>query len=106
MSLGKCVLIGPNVYISDQNHTYSDISVPIMQQGYTTKGPLSIGDNTWIGTHACIIGNITIGKGCVIGANSVVTKDVPDYSVVVGNPGKIVKQYDLQKCEWVKCESN
>ncbi len=98
--LAKNVLLAPNVYISDRNHSYQDIAVPIMNQGYICKGGCEIGDGTWIGIHACIIGNIKIGKGCVIGANAVVTQDVPDYSVAVGNPAKIVKKYNLKSQEW------
>lgn len=97
------MLVGPNVYISDRSHQYRDVRIPIMDQGYYTNGTLEIGDGTWIGIHACLIGNISVGRGCVIGANAVVTKDIPDYSVVVGNPGKIVKKYDLELKKWVKC---
>jgi acetyltransferase-like isoleucine patch superfamily enzyme len=100
--LGNNVLIGPNVYISDRSHTYDNILIPIKDQGYTIKGKLEIGDNTWIGIHACVIGNVKIGKGCVIGANAVVTKDIPDYSVVVGNPARIVKQYNTESGKWEK----
>ena len=63
-------------------------------------GGEQIGDETWIGIHASIIGPVKIGKHCVIGANSVVTHDIPDYSVVVGNPGKIVKKCDCEKKLW------
>ena len=102
VTIGNYVLIGPNVYISDRSHAYEKPQIPIMQQGYAVKGPLSIGDNTWIGIHACIIGNVRIGKGCVIGANAVVTKDVPDHCVVAGNPGRIVKRYDISCGKWVR----
>lgn len=102
LDIGNYVLIGPNVYISDRSHAYENPQIPVMQQGYAVKGPLSIGDNTWIGIHACIIGNVRIGKGCVIGANTVVTKDIPDHCVVAGNPGRIIKQYDASCGKWVK----
>jgi acetyltransferase-like isoleucine patch superfamily enzyme len=103
--IGNNVLIGPNVYISDRNHSYYDISIPIRDQGYTVKGGIEIGDNTWIGIHACIIGNVKIGKGCVIGANAVVTNDVPDYCVAVGNPARIVRRYNPEMHKWQRMSS-
>lgn len=61
---------------------------------------MQIGSETWIGIHAAIIGNVTIGKHCVIGANCVITHDIPSYSVVVGNPGKIIKRYNQESKKW------
>lgn len=66
------------------------------------KPTLSVGDDTWIGTNVVIAGNIHVGKHCVIGANSVVTKDIPDYSVAAGIPAKVIKRYDFDKGEWIK----
>ncbi len=63
---------------------------------------MEIGDGTWIGTNAVIVGNVRIGKNCVIGANSVVTKDIPDYCVAVGIPCKVIKRYSLETQNWVK----
>lgn len=96
------VLIGPNVYISDRNHSYKDVNTPIKKQGYYSysSGGVQIGSETWIGIHTAIIGNVTIGKHCVIGANCVITHDIPSYSVVVGNPGKIIKRYNQESKKW------
>lgn len=96
------VLIGPNVYISDRNHEYKDISVPVKQQGYYSKGGILIGEGSWLGIHSVIIGSVHIGKHCVVGANCVVTNDIPDFSVVVGNPARIVKQYNSTTGNWGK----
>lgn len=101
VQFGENVLIGPNVYISDRSHQYQNVNIPIMEQGYYEKGSLVIGSGTWIGIHACVLGNVKIGKGCVIGANAVVTKDIPDYCVVVGNPGKVIKKYDFALEKWL-----
>lgn len=96
------VLVGPNVYISDRNHEYRDVAKPIMHQGYYSHGGVFIGTGSWLGIHSAIIGNIHIGKHCVIGANSIVTESIPDFSVVVGNPARIVKQYDCEQKIWEK----
>lgn len=101
----KDVLTGPNVFISDQDHRYDIVGVPISKQGVVIKqgNGILIKEGAWIGTNSVIVGNLTIGKGSVIGANSVVTKDVPDYTVVAGVPAKIIKKYDKEKREWVRC---
>ena len=108
VKIGSHVLMGPHVFIADYNHEYHDPTIPVMYQGnsFTPKADgspnLVIGDGTWIGTNVVIVGNIHIGKNCVIGANSVVTKDIPDYSVAAGIPAKVIKKYDFEKKEWVR----
>lgn len=97
------VFTGPNVFICDFNHTYEDINIPIKAQGETVySSGVKILKDTWIGTNAVIVGNVTIGKHCVIGANSFVNHDVPDYCVAVGSPAKVVKKFDFEKNTWVK----
>ena len=61
-----------------------------------------IGEGSWLGTNVVVVGKVSIGKHCVIGANSVVTKDIPDYSVAAGIPAKVIKKYDFEKKEWVR----
>ena len=108
VSIGRHVLMGPHVFIADYNHEYRDPTKPIMYQGnsfVSTKDgspTLSIGDDSWIGTNVVIVGNVHIGKHCVIGANSVVTKDIPNYSVAAGIPARVVKRYDFEEKEWVR----
>ena len=99
--IGAKVLTADRVYISDNLHSYSDISVPIMDQPILQNGEVIIGDGTWIGENVCILG-VKIGKNCVIGANSVVTKDVPDFSVAVGAPAKIIKRYCITNKSWLR----
>ena len=101
--IGKKVLLSPNIYISDCDHAYQDISIPVIDQG-TVKSDFSvtIGDDSYIGINTVIVGNVTIGKHCVIGANSMVTKDIPDYCVVAGNPAKILRIYDFTSNCWKK----
>jgi len=97
--LGRNVLTANRVYISDNLHGFEDIHTPIMHQPIRFKGEVYIGDGSWIGENACIIG-AKIGKNCVIGANAVVTNDVPDYSVAVGAPARVVKQYNPITKKW------
>lgn len=92
LDIGEKVLLSPNVYITDCDHEYRNLEVPVIEQGIVQKGQtVSIGDGSYIGINAVIVGNVKIGKHCVIGANSVVTKDVPDYCVAVGSPARVIK---------------
>lgn len=108
VKIGDYVAMGPNCFIADFNHEYSDVSKPVKLQGLsfhpTTNGEpnLVIGDGSWLGTHVVIVGNIKIGKHCIIGANSVVTHDIPDYCVAVGSPAKIIKRYNFNSLKWEK----
>lgn len=101
------VLTGPHVFIADYNHEYKNPHIPIKNQGNRTrKGDrVLIEKGTWIGTNAVVVGNVHIGKNCVIGANSVVTKDVPDFCVVAGAPAKIIRKYDEISNSWVRVNS-
>lgn len=99
VEFGRHVLTAQRVYISDNLHEYKDINIPIMHQKVRYKSEVYIGDGSWIGENVCIIG-VKIGKNCVIGANSVVTSDIPDYSVAVGAPARVVKKYDHGSASW------
>jgi acetyltransferase-like isoleucine patch superfamily enzyme len=95
ISIGDNVLTGKWVTITDNNHgetTFDSVSIPPGQRALTSKGPVIIGDNVWIGDKATILGGVTIGESVIIAANSVVTKDVPPYSVVAGIPAKVIKK--------------
>jgi acetyltransferase-like isoleucine patch superfamily enzyme len=95
------VLTADKVYITDNLHSYENISEAIINQPIKQINPVVIGEGSWLGENVCVIG-ASIGKHCVIGANSVVTKDIPDFSVAVGIPAKVIKQYNFDKKEWVK----
>lgn len=101
---GNDVLTGPHVFIADHNHAYENPYVPVSKQGVrcNSTDEVVIGDGSWLGTNVVVVGNIHIGKHCVIGANSVVTKDIPDYSVAAGIPAKVIKRYDFEKEVWVR----
>jgi len=99
--IGNHVMIAQHVVLSGLNHDYQDISRPIKSQG-VTKLLIHIGDETWIGANSIITAGVTIGKHCIIAGGSVVTRDVPDYTVVAGNPARILKQYNFQTSSWEK----
>ncbi len=89
ITIGDNVQIGPKVVIWGQDHGINKDQL-ICEQVRVSL-PITIGDDVWIGTHAMILKGISIGKGVVVGAGSVVTKNIPDYAIVVGNPARIVK---------------
>ena len=95
--VGKYVMIGPNVVITSGGHRFDDISIPMrFQECYFEK--VTIEDDVWIGASSVILPGVRIGKGSVIGAGSVVTNDVEPYSVVVGNPAKVLR-YRLEMAQ-------
>ncbi len=106
--IGDNVLMASHIIISDNSHgSYkgdefdSDPTIPPTQREYRTA-PISIGKNTWIGESSMIMSGVTIGEGCVIGAHSIVNKDIPDYCIAVGSPAKVIKKYDFNQHKWVK----
>ncbi len=106
IEIGHNVLIASKVFITDLNHgNYkgksqdSPISTPKSRK--LSTNPVVIKDNVWIGEGVCVMPGVTIGVGCVIGALSVVTKDIPDYSIAIGSPAKVIKKYDFNSKRWV-----
>ncbi|SDJ42368.1 Hexapeptide repeat of succinyl-transferase [Frankineae bacterium MT45] len=91
VQIGDHTLIGNGCLITDSAHRNDDTEVPMPWQGYASKGPTRIGDNTWIGVNSVITSGVTVGRRCAIGANSVVTRDIPDFSVAVGSPAKVIR---------------
>ena len=94
--IGNSVLIGPKCCIGGARYETSVIGIPMMEQGIYSKGSIVIQDDVWIGAGAIILDGAKIGKGCIIGAGSVVIKDIPDYAIVVGVPAKIIN-YRMNK---------
>lgn len=90
IKIGNGVLIGYNVNLVSQNHEYANPDIPIRKQGYY-GGPLTIEDDVWLGANVVVLPNIRIGKGAIVGANAVVTKDVAPYAIVGGVPAKTIK---------------
>lgn len=99
--IGDDVTIAPNVFITNVNHNYQDVSKSVMEQGHSIS-KTSIGKGCFIGYGAAIQAGTVLGEHCIVGSNSVVKGVFPDYSVIVGVPGKIIKQYDKISQEWIK----
>jgi len=95
------VLMSERVFITESNHDFEDISRPV-QGASVSGGAVVIGAESWIGIGVCILPGVRIGKHCVIGANSTVTKDIPDYSIAAGSPAKVLKRYDFERQQWCK----
>lgn len=99
--IGDDVRLAQNVVLSGLNHNYQEIDSPIHTQGVSTK-PIRIEDESWLGANVVVVPGVTIGKHSIVAAGSVVTKNVPPYSVVVGNPAKVLKKYDFTTKTWEK----
>ena len=97
--IGKDVIIGERSYLSDNTHEYENIELPIRDQPIKFNNSVYIGDESWLGANVTILG-AKVGKHCVIGVNSIVTKDIPDYSVAIGAPAKVIKKYNFDKGIW------
>lgn len=99
LAIGPNCLISSNVFITDCSHEYADINTPVIKQPLIVKETI-IDEGVYIGFGTCVLAGVHIGKHCVIGANSVLTKSVPDYSVVAGCPAKILKKYNVETMKW------
>ena len=91
ITIGNNVIMGQNVRFHAQNHMFDLVDIPINNQGTTQKG-ITIEDDCWIGAGSVFLDGITVGKGCVIGSNTLVNKNIQPYSVVVGNPARVIKK--------------
>lgn len=101
VNIGNNTILAQHVVISALNHNFLDITQSPKDQDVTTK-LIEIGDDVWIGANCVLTSGVKIGKHSIIGAGSIVTKDIDDYCVAVGNPAVVIKKYDLNLKEWVK----
>lgn len=89
--IGNFVMIGPNSCIISSNHGFLQEDIPMVRQK-PLRAPIKISDDVWIGANVVILSGVTIGQGAIVGAGAIVTKDVKPYSIVVGNPAKLIKK--------------
>lgn len=101
ITIGDDVFLAPQVQMLAVNHIYHDVTRPISLQGITCQG-ISVADGAWIGGGAIILDGVSIGRNAVVGAGAVVTRDVPDYCVVIGNPARVVRNLREQPLDAAK----
>lgn len=100
--IGNDVLIASNVLIASENHGMDpECGIPYMDQALSSS-PVSIGDGCWIGERVIVLPGVSIGAGAIIGAASVVSKDIPAHTIALGSPARVVKKYDFDLHRWVK----
>jgi acetyltransferase-like isoleucine patch superfamily enzyme len=101
VTLGNLVTIGSGAQITGLTHNFEDVTRPIKEQGVSANLTV-VEDDVWIGGNSVIIQGLRIGTHSIIASGSVVTRDVPPYSVVAGNPAKVIKQYNFETKQWEK----
>lgn len=105
VEFGSDVLTADRLFVADNRHTFEDPATPIRDQGLTQLAEVTIGDGSWLGENVCISG-ASVGKQCVIAANSVVTSDIPDLCVAAGAPARIVKRYCETRKGWYRTNAS
>src|SRR5947209_16029594 len=93
VEIGDHCMFANGCFVTDSSHRFDDPSQPVTWQGFTSKGPTRIGNNVWCGAHVVITSGVTVGERCVIGANSVVTEDLPPFSIAAGAPARILRRF-------------
>jgi acetyltransferase-like isoleucine patch superfamily enzyme len=91
VEIGDHCMLANGCFVTDANHRFDDPGRPVPWQGFTSKGPTRIGDNVWCGAHVVVTSGVTIGERSVIGANSVVSSDIPPFSIAAGAPARVVR---------------
>lgn len=89
--IGDNVMMGPHCTIYSKNHAFDRLDIPMREQGLQEEKPVVIGNDVWIGGHVILLPGVHVGNGAIIGAGAVVTKDVPEYAIVGGNPAKVIR---------------
>ena len=104
LTLGDYTLTGPDCRLIGADHVYDDPFRPYISTGAAPGGTIEVGDNCWLGAAVQVIGSVKIGRGSVIGAGSLVTRDVPPFSVAVGSPARVLKRFDMSSMRWIRAE--
>jgi acetyltransferase-like isoleucine patch superfamily enzyme len=95
IEIGDHVMFANHCFVGDSDHRYDDPERPITHQGFVARGPVRIGSNVWFGVNCVVTGGVTIGDRCVIGSNSVVTKDLPPGVIAAGAPAKVLREIEF-----------
>lgn len=95
--IGNDVMMGPECIFYSRNHAHDRIDIPMNRQGFEQERPVTVGDDVWFGARVIVLPGVHIGSHCIIGAGAVVTKDVPDYAIVGGNPARILRMRMAEK---------
>jgi acetyltransferase-like isoleucine patch superfamily enzyme len=99
VEIGDHCMFANGCFITDAGHRFDDPVTPVPWQGFTSRGPTRVGDNVWCGAHVVITSGVTVGERCVIGANSVVTHDIPPFSIAAGAPAKVMRAIEYPQGE-------
>lgn len=100
IEIGSDVLFAGYVHITDHSHGYENINIPVRNQPLISKGPVIIEDQCWLGFGCEILSGVHVGRHSIVGARAVVTRDVPSYSIVAGNPARVIKRYNFETKRW------
>jgi acetyltransferase-like isoleucine patch superfamily enzyme len=98
VEIGSHCMFANGCFVTDGNHRFDDPDKPVTWQGFSTKGPTRVGDNVWCGANVVITSGVTVGERCVIGANSVVTTDLPPRSIAAGAPARVLRE--IEYAQW------
>jgi acetyltransferase-like isoleucine patch superfamily enzyme len=96
VEIGDHCMFANGCFVSDAAHRFDDPARPVPWQGFTSKGPTRIGNNVWCGANVVVTSGVTIGERCVIGANSVVTEDIPAFSIAAGAPARVLRTIEYR----------
>jgi acetyltransferase-like isoleucine patch superfamily enzyme len=91
VEIGEHCMLANGCFVTDSSHRFDDPDRPVPWQGFTSKGPTQLGDNVWCGANVVVTSGVTIGRRSVIGANSVVTSDIPPFTVAAGAPARVIR---------------
>jgi acetyltransferase-like isoleucine patch superfamily enzyme len=99
VTIGDHTMFANGCFVGDAEHRYDDAELPITWQGFTSKGPVAIGANCWFGVNCVVASGVTVGERCVIGANSVVNRDLPPRIIAAGAPAKVIRAIEYRAAE-------
>ena len=96
VEIGDHCMLANGCFVSDGSHRFDDRDRPVPWQGFTSKGPTRVGDNVWCGVNVVITSGVEVGERSVIGANSVVTSNIPPYSIAAGSPARVLRTIEYR----------